>query len=172
MQSLRKRWRCVFIHHFFLDKYFLRICIHCWIIVLFSFTSIFLLSFDFPPLLCLFFFLLFNMWLGCWKLNLFTTPWVIKALISLTCEDSPSWVSTSGIPLGFWWGWEGNLPFCCTVFKLMSLEIEYWRLSISEISHFASHPSFYSMYSLYCQFFNWVEHWWISGLLQNLSRLA
>ena len=55
---------------------------------------------------------------------------VIKALTSLTYEDSPSWASTSWIPLGFWWGWEGNLPFSCTVLRLVSLEIEYWRLSI------------------------------------------
>ena len=51
MKSLRKRWRCVFLHHISLDKYFLRICIHCWIMVLFPFSAIFVLSFDFLPLL-------------------------------------------------------------------------------------------------------------------------
>ena len=55
---------------------------------------------------------------------------VIMALTSLTYEDSPSWASTSWIPLGLWWGWEGNFPFFCTVLRLVSLEIEYWRLSI------------------------------------------
>ena len=28
MQSLRKRWRCVFLHQFFINKLFFRICIH------------------------------------------------------------------------------------------------------------------------------------------------
>ena len=89
---------------------------------------------------------------------------VITTLTSLTCEDSPSWASTSWILLGFWWGWEGNFPLSCTVLRLVSLEIEYWRLSISEIDHFASHPSF----CLHYQFFDWAEHWWISGLQQSL----
>ena len=55
---------------------------------------------------------------------------VITALTSLTFEDSPSWASTSWIPLGFWWGWKGNFPFSYRVLRLVSLEMEYWTLSI------------------------------------------
>ena len=55
---------------------------------------------------------------------------VITALTYLTFEDSSSWASTSWIPLGFWWGWEGKFHFSCTMLRLVSLKIVYWTLSI------------------------------------------
>ena len=84
---------------------------------------------------------------------------VIMALTSLTCEDSPSWASTSWIPLGFWWGWEGNFPFSYTVLRLVSLEIEYWRLSIFR------DKSFYIPSILLFNVFSTLSILWLSWAL-------